>query len=342
MSSTRLTLLGLGTLLCSPALAAEVRPLYAGQHMEAGELRVCDDGFDLSVTYDSTATGWAFTSTHLHVGDDAPKKAAPGRFPYAHEDIFDDVDRYTLSLAELGAGHGDELIIAAHADVVGATYTEPDLGLLPEVPDLATVTPTAQGDGAYWTLEVSEGGPLDGVYDGYCVDTDRTMATGTSYTATVTSSYDDLADLVEYPENFDQVNWILNQDLLGMPSDAGGDFTYGDIQLAIWTLIEDTPSTAGLGTYSQDRVDEILFLAAEGGLGYEPGCFDQMAVLLAPVDAEVITHQVVIAQVVTITVDLECELVPTEGEETAWTSGDVEFKQGWGSYFSYEVGSSCD
>ena len=86
---------------------------------------------------------------------------------------------------------------------------------------------------------------LTGVYEGWCIDTDRLISDNTNYTAKVYSSYEPLpAGLVEHPENLDLVNWIINQNYVGKPAGGSlGNYTYGDVQLAIWTLIEDQVST---------------------------------------------------------------------------------------------------
>ena len=39
--------------------------------------------------------------------------------------------------------------------------------------------------------------------------------------------------------NFDLVNWIINQDYVGKPAGAARHYTYGDVQRAIWELIEE-------------------------------------------------------------------------------------------------------
>lgn len=67
--------------------------------------------------------------------------------------------------------------------------------------------------------------------------------------------------LVERWENLDLVLWLLNQQPVGEPSQLGeGCFTYGDVQVAIWSLLETEPlsNMGGLGDWSQVRVDELL------------------------------------------------------------------------------------
>jgi len=115
-------------------------------------------------------------------------------------------------------------------------------------------------------------------FDGYCIDTDRGIRQNIDYTAKVYSSYETLPDeligtgLIEKPENFDQVNWILNQGFEGQASTGNGTYTSGDIQRAVWSLLDDQQSNGGgtLGAWEQARVDEILDLAQNNGEGFVP------------------------------------------------------------------------
>jgi hypothetical protein len=344
-SLSRLSLLAL--LLPAAALAnppADLSlELYAGQHELIGEVLVCDDGYDLMVTYDATG-GAVLSTTHLYADLDAPRKHSPGRFDYKHEDISTQVDEFSISLSDLDASAGDTLYLAAHADtnlIVG--YEEPVLELAPEIPDTVTISSTRPG-GSYWVTTVTDGGDLNGTYPGWCVDTDRNMSPGATYTAEVYSSYEAAAaGYVEQPEDLDQVNWIINQDYVGQASSGcSGNYTLGDVQRAIWTLIEDPAGvgTAGLGAWSQCRADEILAAAAAAGEGFMPGCEETMAVMLVPINANGgQAGQVIIAQVTVIEVDLECAPI-LGGEETAWAAGEHDFRRSWASYFEYEVGST--
>lgn len=322
-------------LTASPAAADQSQPLLAGQFTDIGEVLVCDDGTDVFVTYDSS--GAFLSTTHLYVSQDAPKKHAPGRFPYKTEGLWTQYDEYSIPLDDLGVSTGDLLYMAAHAEtnlIVG--YEDPVLDLSFDIPDTVTMTSTRPG-GSYWVTTVTDGGALDGTYAAWCVDVDHNMAPGVSYSADVYSSYDAAAaGLVEHPENLDQVNWIINQDFVGQPSSGcSGSYTMGDVQRAIWTLVEDNLSTAGLGPWSQCRVDEIVAASTFEGEGFEPGCFDQMAVVLAPTSGN---HQILVAQVLVIEVDPECTPI-VGGEETAWADGDYDFRRSWATYFDYEVGS---
>jgi hypothetical protein len=189
-----------------------------------------------------------------------------------------------------------------------ATHQVPDLaGLEENLPDQAALSvtyPYGGGPSYFPHMYITNGGDLDGDYYGWCVDTDHTINENTNYTVNVYSSYEALpAGLVEYPENLDLVNYILNQGYVGTPSPGcSGNYTYGDLQRAIWALVEDNQSTSGLGSWSQCRVDEILADANANGEGFVPDCEEEVAVIFAPVGGQ----QVVIAQVVMTTIPQSC------------------------------------
>jgi len=335
--------IGIGAITSIPVVAhANTYELFAGQHTYVGVVDICDDGAYVVVTYDLSSSGSTLLETHLYLGASPPASHAPGRFPYQHLDLSSPTDSFAVAWSDLGVAAGHTLYIAAHADVSAVVgYAAPALALDPELPTTATLTAQYPGDDSYWTFTISDGGALDGVYDGWCVDTSRTMASGTPYTVVPISSYDPAATgYVDYPANLDALNWLLNADSVGQASAAcGGSYTFSDQQLAIWTLIEDTPTDAGLIDSSECRAQELVTAALTQGEGYEPGCLDAMAVLLVPIDPDgQPIAQIVIAQVTVIDVDLACD--PIFRDETAWASGDTRFKRSWASYGTYVVGST--
>ncbi len=102
-----------------------VADLLAGRHMDAGEVRVWNDGDNLHVEY-RTIGGWHLYETHLAVATslaDIPQRKGnppPGRFAYKHEDLDGaSSDSYVIELADLGADADTLLYIAAHAEVRG-------------------------------------------------------------------------------------------------------------------------------------------------------------------------------------------------------------------------------
>lgn len=298
-----------------------VTELLAGQTIDVGEVLVWNDGNFLYVKYVVDAAYWCLTETHLHVAtslEGIPQKKGnppPGQFDYKGE--HDCVTDYTYEIP-LTWGVDTELFIAAHA-VVCQSAGNFIAGL--NLPDTVTFMVTYPGGvgPAYFPHTYINGLSIEelDVY-GWCVDTENSIDQNTVYTAHIYSSYETLPPgLIDHPENLDLVNWILNQGFVGQPSACGGIYTYGDVQRAIWALVDDNQSTAGLGAWSQCRVDEILTAAHVNGEGFVPGCGDIIGVILESVDGE----QVIIVEIV-----IEC------GCETAWGDGEDFPGKNWATY----------
>jgi len=320
------------------------KPLIAGggnvnSAIRVGDVRVWNDEDYLYVKYVITNADWCITDTHLAVAptlDGIPQtkkgNPIPGQFDYssAHECLSE----YTYQI-DLTWNPDTKLRIATHAVVQTITgYSFDIFGF--EAGLSGTVTMSVQypyeGGPAYFPATTISGDPITGAYYGWCVDTDHVISQNINYTANVYSSYETLpAGLVEFPQNLDLVNWIINQGYVGQPSACDGNYTYGDVQRAIWELIDDTPATSGLGSWDQCRVDEIRAAAQTNGEGYIPACRDNIAVLLAPVDGS----QVIIAQVILAELNLGC--VPIYSSETAW-GGTCDFPgKNWATFLKYTV-----
>jgi len=114
-----------------------VTDLIAGQHIDAGDVKVWNDGTNLYVQYVTTG-GWVLTETHLHVAtsmEGIPQNNGnppPGQFDYASEydpsEGVTEPDPYVIPLADLGVADPCDptmLYIAAHAVVakLGETQT---------------------------------------------------------------------------------------------------------------------------------------------------------------------------------------------------------------------------
>jgi hypothetical protein len=316
--------------------------------VDVGEVNVWNDGEYLYVEYivdaDLTPTDPSddgvptlIYQTHLAVatsvaGIPQSKKGnpIPGQFPYStNHDPGVGEFIYQIPLEwEIG----EELYVAAHS-VVRKLGGLAGLELaLPASVNMSVAFPgTGFGGPSYFDVAISGGTTLDGTYDNWCVDTDRTISPNSGYTANVYSSYENLpGGLVEFPGNLDLVNYILNQNYVGQSSPGGyGTYTYGDVQRAIWHLVDDQNSTAGLGPWDQNRVNEILADATANGEGFEPGCGDVLAVILQPVSGA----QITIAQVTLAEVDVPCY----DLSETAWGFGTTFAGKQWGMHFAYVV-----
>lgn len=132
---------------------------------------------------------------------------------------------------------------------------------------------------SYFTVNVTDDGPLNGTFPGWCADWNTHIEDGVQYNATFWSSLAAVpTDVVDHPENLDLVNWIINQNFVG------NTYTLGDVQLAIWSLIDDEFDASTVGPYSQARVDTIVGLAKKNGEGYDPGCRKLVGIILIPSD----------------------------------------------------------
>ena len=139
---------------------------------------------------------------------------------------------------------------------------------------------------------------------------------------------------MEHPENFDLVNWILNQGYIGATSPGGyGVYTYGDVQRAIWALLDDQNSTSGLGSWNAQRVTEILNAAYASGEGLTPGCNDKVAIIFDPRTSGGTQQQVIIGQTIIASLGIAC----TQRNETAWGTGLPFSEASWAQYFNYDV-----
>jgi hypothetical protein len=297
--------------------------LYAGQNIDVGEINVWNDADYLYVKYlidddltpdDPSDDGvpTLIYETHLHVAEfpdliPQTKKGnpIPGQFDNKTEHN-PGVTEFTYQIP-LVWGIDTEICIAAHAVVQKLGGLEGFELALPDQVDMYVTYPYGGGPAYFPHTYVTGGTILDGDYYGWCVDTENVIYQNTVYTANVYSSYEEIPEtLIDKPENLDLVNWIINQGYIGTDSPGGyGTYTYGDVQRAIWALVENDQSTSGLGSWNENRVNEILDAAYANGEGFEPTCGDVVAVILAPVTGQ----QVIIAQVTFIEVSVPCETI---------------------------------
>lgn len=217
---------------------------------------------------------------------------------------------------------------------------------------------------SYVELTLSEAGDLDGQYEGWCGDVDMRIQNGFVYDALLRSSYDNMTDpdsdlygLFEQPENFDKVNYLLNNfwagkmvaPLLGdcTPQSSCGtnvppeELTKGDIQRAIWILIDDNLTQEGLGPWSQRRVNAILCDVNANGENFIPGCYEDTVFIAVPIDLETLEDEP-IAQIITGQTQISTLGIPclTECASDAW--GDGLYGEEFdgilsGTYFNYDA-----
>jgi hypothetical protein len=130
----------------------------------------------------------------------------------------------------------------------------------------------SESPGSYFNADLSNASKLDGLWPGWCVQTGVGISPGRKTTTTVYSSY---ANIPGYENDFFiRLNWIINQKFI----EKG--FTYGEIQIAIWTLkhghtvfnenvkveLDNTRppnlfDPDSIGPWDAEKVNEILTLA---------------------------------------------------------------------------------
>jgi len=305
-----------------------------------GDAVVWDDGTNLYVDYDITDPEWCMTKTHVAVAEDwmdlpQTKKHSPipGKFEFTND--HDCVTEFKYVIPMAGFTVGADLAIAVHANVEIPGGLDGVEFFLPETVTMSVAYPYAGGP-SYFKTTIADGAMFDqNPYKGWCIDVDNTIAQNTVYTMDVFSSYEILPpNTVAFPENLDLVNYILNQGFVDQPSACGDVYTYGDVQRAIWTLV-DPNSTSGLKSWSQCRVDEIIAAARLDGEGYEPGCDDVIAIILKSPGNNT---QNTIVQTTIAELGVPCET----RSETAWAEGTpfngppTLFKnRDWAMWFEY-------
>jgi hypothetical protein len=324
-----------------------VSPLLAGQDKQVGEVRVWNDDMNVYVKYVITNDDWCITMTHLAVEEnlnDIPQTKAgpiPGLFDYSGNHECETEILYTVPLPL-----ENQVYIAAHAVVASICGEEdPDLDgfceTLTASATLVTTDPFEGGPAYFPNIDVDAGAdPLTGDYKGWCVSTSLSITEGVLHNANVYCSYDYVDGLVDYPENLDLINWILNQDFVYKPTSCNPalpTYTYGSVQRAIWSLIDDENSTLSLGSYSLCQIEEIIEAAFINGEGFMPDCGDFVGVLLEPFTPEGLPAQPVI-----IPVPLPCD--PIFCDETAWGDGTsfVDKKGKWATYITYSITEAID
>jgi hypothetical protein len=329
-------------LLCGSAVAASgasplVADLVADQHHVVGKVVVSSDAAALTVEFRLSGTGdWCLIETHLHVADSPagiPQRngnPVPGRFAHGAEHGCVPSFSYSVPI-EWPAG--TKLAIAAHAVVEVPGGVAAVAGALPASASMRVTYPYP-GAPSYVGAAVWSGGALDGSHRAWCVDTSHVILEHYTYRIAPHSTGSPLpAGLVDHPESVDLLNWVLAQRFVGRYSPSGlGAYAYGDVQRAVWMLVEDTVVDDGLGVYSLARAGEIAAAARASGEGFVPGCGDVFGVLLQPVNASGATvGQVLLAETTFAELGVPCE--PVGG--TAWAAGAAFAGKNWATYLEY-------
>ncbi|WJJ95538.1 DUF7467 domain-containing protein [Algibacter luteus] len=232
---------------------------------------------------------------------------------------------------------GDAFSFSNSSSQVSVTC-EPDLEALElNLPDVVTAKTTAKpGENAYFDLEILDTNLAGIDIPAWCVDQDLSLDVEGPLEFAVYSSYETLPDgEFEFPENFDLVNWVLNQDYIGKTSPSGGTYTFGHIQYAIWLLVDDSVCvecrflTDPVAEWNNDsdgniaKAQEIVQAALADGEGFIPACGQKVGVILNPAGRQAIIITVDVPEKEIEEECFECEGKVTElelqynGDETA-------------------------
>ena len=140
------------------------------------------------------------------------------------------------------------------------------------------------GAASYFKITMKDDGLLSGSYPGWCADWASLIEDATYETKFYSSYSIQLPEgLIAHPENLDEVNWLINQNFVGKNAgDLLGTYTSGDVQLAIWTLLDNYFETSTVGSFSQARVDKIVSLAQTLGKDFYPTCKEDVVIILDP------------------------------------------------------------
>lgn len=146
---------------------------------------------------------------------------------------------------------------------------------------------------SYWTVNqlVSNLGSSSSPLPDFCEDTTRYAYSDATYSGILVSSYDldkiYRLGLSRQPANWPMINYIINRYY-----NAAG-YTAGELQKAIWSLIDDRTEDPGIGAVNPTHVAEIVIDARANGACFAPVCSNQyMAVLLVPKNGGQIAAQI--------------------------------------------------
>lgn len=307
-----------------------IADLYAGQHILVGNVSVKGSNGSYEVTYNITTAGYCLTESHLSVVTDPNKfpmakkgNPIPGQFQYKGNHGCLSSYTYSVNLADFK--EGDEIYIAAHAVVNCVTDVTSEAYAL-SLPEQLEVCVTSKGvPESYFDIKIAGKGFLSGTYEAWCLDQDARLENLECFTGDVYSSYEPMPEgKLEHPENLGALNWLMNQGFIGKEATLElGNYTFGDIQIAIWNLIDDSVCVGCdfTGPYNNDRIDMLVAMALEHN-DFVPGCGEDVVIVIVPTDGK---------QTIFITIPAPCG----DCKESAWADGCDFPGNNWATFFKY-------
>ncbi|OKH38898.1 hypothetical protein NIES2101_35770 [Calothrix sp. HK-06] len=179
-----------------------------------------------------------------------------------------------------------------------------------------TSTTTASLLPSYINVTITNGGQLNGVYDAWCVNSTVAIRQGIYNGANIYSSYGTVpagilysgsqtisSSADQYLNKLKQINWLINN-----VTEAANvvdkkyrynnvDYTWGDVQLAIWKLLGETSvidsvDYNSLEVYSQQRADALVSFAVTNGSNFIPVAGQDFGVIVKGANLQPILMEV--------------------------------------------------
>ncbi|MBW4616798.1 MAG: carboxypeptidase regulatory-like domain-containing protein [Desmonostoc vinosum HA7617-LM4] len=184
------------------------------------------------------------------------------------------------------------------------------------ITDYDTSTTTASLLPSYINVTITNGGQLNGVYDAWCVNSTVAVSRGTYNQASVYSSYGNIPAGIlyagsqttnlpaeQYLNQLKQINWLINNvtEATNLVNDKyrynNVDYTWGDVQLAIWKLLGETPvlnnaDYDSLEVYSQQKADALVSFAVTNGTNFVPVAGQDFGVIVKSANLQPILMEV--------------------------------------------------
>ncbi len=287
-----------------------------------------------------------FASTDEDIPQTRNGNPIPGRFEY---NITPDeyTTRYEIPVEfdNVGAIH---LSVVKFGGIEGFAFYLPN--------DPVQVKFTYPGTNSYLEVAISgaNAGALAGTYENWCVNTSYGLDPTLVYDALLYSSYEPIpSGTVKKPENFDLINYLINNYKVGTVVELKNDdctpylnegntvseaITMQDIQTAIWYLIDggDAFFDQLPLDWKQERVNAIVCEVQQNGEGFEPDCGEKIVFVVVPIDLNKLPVQLIVGQPTVSSVPVPCA---DEGG-TAWGDGYWGATFGgaqWGTWFKYDA-----
>jgi len=218
-------------------------PLIAAQNIEVGEVLLTWTDTHLWVTYLITDYDWTITEANFGWQETPFPYAIPGKLQRVFDHLTTQALQFKIPRTEV---HSD-LYFAAHAVVksttpcsAGTKHLTPNQRNNPHLPSYTSFRAYQGGSRAMFRLELEGAPPFNrNGFNGWCLDRQRKVRTGQTYDARVITDWDELAGIVDHPENIHYVEWIMEQNFVGREIVCGKIVTRRHVQLAIWNLLDD-------------------------------------------------------------------------------------------------------